>query len=163
MTTNRNNTHQIITDKRKLNNTQVQSQQASQFCYDKLLTPFPFTSPDGTHRTGLRIGRGERIKRCSCGHYWVSPIQRESITIWHCEKCETPRLARRQKADSELIAELLANPKLKGWDATFAREMQRRSGELGTRQREKLHGIAQKLGAKLEYNCSLSEIEGGES
>jgi hypothetical protein len=112
---------------------------------------------------------GSIARRCHCGHCRVEASQDEkasqdeSVTIWRCKQCGIPRLARRQKSDAELILEILAIPKLRGWDATFAREMQRKDGGLGTKQREKLLGIAQKLGISLEYNCSLSDVEGGEA
>jgi hypothetical protein len=77
-------------------------------------------------------------------------------------KCNAPRLARRQKSDNELISGLLNHPELKGWEKLFTREMQRKE-RLSTCQREKLQGIAKRLGIRLEENCSLSNIERGES
>ena len=123
--------------------------------YDRL-RPIPFGKG-----TVLSAG-GVLAWKCSCGHRWVNASQEKKISIWHCENCQIARLARRQKTDSELIAELLIIPDLKGWEQLFAREMQRKE-RLGTSQREKLQAIAQRLGIRLEENCSLSEVDGGEA
>lgn len=149
--------------KQKLKESQIQTGQTLQACSGKLPKPSAFTSPDGKHRTGLkRIGGG--IERCThCGHPWVTASKRGDVTTWHCEKCNSPRLALRPKTDIELIATLLSNPKLKGWDGIFLREMQRRRGELGRKQREKLRGIAQRLGVKTSQTWDIFASEGGEA
>jgi hypothetical protein len=114
------------------------------------------------NRIGLSIGGKISWKCGDCKHLWVKPHKVGEITVWHCERCNAPRLARRQKSDNELISGLLNHPELKGWEKLFTREMQRKE-RLSTCQREKLQGIAKRLGIRLEENCSLSNIERGES
>jgi len=141
---------------RKLDSSESQTTQASQACYDRL-RPITFGN-----RIGLSVG-GRIAWKCSqCAHPWVRPTSTDALTIWRCVKCNAPRLARRQKSDNELISGLLNHPELKGWEKLFTREMQRKE-RLSTCQREKLQGIAKRLGIRLEENCSLSNIEGGES
>lgn len=122
------------------------------------LKPFPFGD-----RTGLSI-TGAIFRKCECGCRWVRASQSGNSTIWHCEKCNSPRLAQREKPDIQLISELLKHPDLKGWDGTFLREMERRGGALGKKQREKLRGIAQRLGAAMSQTSEIfaTEAEGGE-
>jgi hypothetical protein len=139
--------------KQKLNNGVNHTTQASPACNNKL-QPLPFCN-----RIGLSV-RGRITWKCSqCAHPWVRFTSTDALTIWHCEKCKTPRFAQWRKPDQKLIAELLSHPELKGWQKFFTREMQRKE-RLSTCQREKLQGIAKRLGIRLEENCLLSSIEG---
>ncbi len=133
--------------KQNLNNAEIQIPQA---LYNKL---HPFSLGE---RIGLTLGKKIAWK-CSCGYRWVRVSQKGIFTIWICEKCEALRLAYKEKTDIELISELLRHPDLRGWDGTFLREMQRGGGALGRKQREKLRGIAQKLGIKMCRAWDISE------
>lgn len=117
------------------------------------IKPFPFE-----RGIGLSI-KGKILRRCECRGNFVEARVDNYITIWFCKNCKKPRLAQRQKTDSELISALLSLPALKGWERLFTREMERKQ-RLGTSQREKLQGIAQRLGIGLEENCSLSNVAG---
>ena len=142
--------------KRKLNSGENHTTQASQVCYDRL-RPITFGN-----RIGLSIG-GKIFWKCGdCKHLWVKPHKVGEITVWHCERCNAPRLAQRRKPDQELITELLKHPELKGWERLFTQTHSQGQG-LAIWQREKLQGIAQSLGIKTEQNCSLSGVEGVES
>ncbi len=132
-----------------LNNTESPTPQALPAYYNKL---HPFSLGE---RIGLSLGKKIAWK-CSCGYRWVWVSQRGVFTIWICEKCETPRLAHKEKSDIELISEVLKHPDLKGWDGVFLREMQR-GRALGRKQREKLRGIAQKLGVKMFRVWDISD------
>lgn len=135
--------------KQKLNNAQV--------FIPSRLKPFPIGN-----RIGLSIS-GSIFRKCECGHRWVKENRGGSLILWTCENCSATRLIEREKADIELISELLNHPDLKGWDGTFLREMQRCGGVLGKKQKEKLRSIAQKLGVKISRACEISEAEGGEA
>ena len=136
---------------RKLDSSESQTTQASQACYDRL-RPITFGN-----RIGLSVG-GRIAWKCSqCAHPWVRPTSTDALTIWHCVKCNAPRLARRQKSDNELISVLLAHPGLKGWEKTFT-ETHAKAKKLGVWQRRRLEGFARRLEIPLEQNCSLDQI-----
>ncbi len=135
--------------KQNLNNAEIHTPQALPPYYNKL---HPFSLGE---KIGLTLGKKIAWK-CDCGYRWVRESQKGIFKVWHCEKCEALRLAHKEKTDIELISELLRHPDLKGWDGTFLREMQR-GRALGRKQREKLRGIAQKLGAKMSQAWAISE------
>ena len=133
-----------------LNNGENQATQASQTYYNKL-HPALFRN-----RIGLSIG-GKITWKCDCRHPWVEPRKVGEVTVWHCEKCNAPRLAQQRKSDQELIAEILKHPELKAWQRLFTKTHSQ-AQRLATWQREKMQGIAQSLGIKTEQNCSLDQI-----
>ena len=115
------------------------------------IKPFPFG-----RGIGLSV-KGKILRRCECKGNFVEARVDDYQTIWLCKNCKKPRLAQREKSDRELIAALLSLPELRGWERLFTREMERKQ-RLGTSQKEKLQGIAQRLGTGLEENCSLSNL-----
>lgn len=117
------------------------------------LKPFP---------CGKGIGlsfKGIGFRRCECKGYFVESKLDNYITIWLCKACGKPRLVQRRKLDTDLIAELLRNPDLRGWELFFLKEQSTRLS-VGVWQRKKLEAIAERLGIEVEVNIPLSEAKG---
>ena len=139
--------------KQTFDNSVIPSTQGLPTFHSKLKS-FPFGS-----RIGLSV-LGRIAWKCSqCAHPWVRAASTGVLTLWHCEKCNAPRLAQGRKPDKKLVRELLSHPGLKGWQKLFTREMHRKE-RLSPSQREKLQTIAEALGITLQENCSLSDLEG---
>jgi hypothetical protein len=121
------------------------------------LRPFPFKD-----RIRLSLSEKGRIFRCQCQYLWVEEVhQRESFTIWRCEKCQGERLLRRDKTNAELIEELLSRSLL-GGDGTFLREMKliKKGNGLGKNQRGRLRKIALELGVEVSLFIALVPASG---
>lgn len=104
---------------------------------------------------------GRLFRRCECKGYFVESREENSRTVWLCRDCKKPRLAQRRKTDQELIAELLANPDLRGWEVFFVKEQSTRLA-VGSWQQRKLRAIAERLGIEVEVNIPVCAIvEGG--
>jgi hypothetical protein len=116
------------------------------------IKPFPFG-----RGIGLSV-KGKIFKRCECRGNFVEARVDNYITIWLCKNCKKPRLALRQLTDTELTTALLSVPKLRGWERLFTREMQRKE-RLGISQREKLQGIAQRLGVEVSQAYSILDTD----